>query len=382
MHIKIKNSKEFINSIKHCVKVASRKNPAEFTSYLFFEATAEGVVVRASSIVLQLQEKVPAEVVKPGKCCIISNKLISLVQTLDNFELIGADEKCTVKHEKSKYKIQTIPWENFQYVESPIIQPKKIEVAAFSKLLRTTAFASTLAVTAAPHFQTVSLKTIHEKDKFFLTASASDSVRLCFAKEKVEMSEPLNIDIPKMFIPDVLDFLGYEKPKNEKDGDWYKPGPEAKKSVEIGETENKRLVFISNTALMSFQPIISTFPDISALIKEMKYSTSINTKELNDALLRIFTVADSTSTILNFSLTPGTLEIKTQSDNGEGNEFITTDYTGEDIEFLIHGRQVLEFTKQCGQEFLFQFNDSTKICLVNNSHDVVTKYVVSALRKK
>jgi len=154
--------------------------------------------------------------------------------------------------------------------------------------------------------------------------------------------------------------------------------------ISLGMDEN-HIYFQVGPRLLISRMLYGQFPNYEMVMpKNNDKSVEFNSSLLNLAIRRVALMADERSHAIRFHLEPNQLVISSQNaEEGEANETITTDYTGDVTDIGFNAQYLQEFLNVIGDaKVAFEFKDGNSQAQLHPSEngDYDYKYVVMPMR--
>ena len=261
--------------------------------------------------------------------CIQARKLFDIVRTLDggdvHFKKLE-NEWVQMKAGRASFRLAGVNRE--QYPELPIFKsaPSKLSSEIFNYFIHNTAFAIT-----------------NEQSRFTLSGAkfmiadgkarmvTTDGHRLAFIEKAIDDAGDTQMDvlIPKKALTELV------KISRDSDGE-----------VQFGEDQN-HIYFQTGGRLLITRKLSGNFPNYEMVMpKDNDKTVVFDLNEMKNAVKRISLMADERNRSIRMTVRKEEVEITAQSsEDGEGQEFVTADYSGDEA-------ITLGFNWQYLQEFL------------------------------
>src|SRR6478672_10100953 len=154
--------------------------------------------------------------------------------------------------------------------------------------------------------------------------------------------------------------------------------------ISLGVDEN-HIYFEIGTRLLISRMLYGQFPNYEMVMpKNNDKSVEFESGQLNLAIRRVALMADERSHAIRFHLEPNQLVISSQNaEEGEANETLQTDYTGETTDIGFNAQYLQEFLNVIGDaKVAFEFKDGNSQAQLQPSEkaDYDYKYIVMPMR--
>ena len=311
--------------------VVERKSTIPVLSNILIESLGENEIrILGTDLDVTIRCDAEAEIKQAGAMCIQARKLFDIVRTLEggdvHFKKLE-NEWVQMKSGRASFRLAGVSRE--QYPEIPIFKsaPMKLPSEVFNDFIHNTAFAIT-----------------NEQSRFTLSGAkfmiadgkarmvTTDGHRLAFIEKSVDDAgdEKMDALIPKKALLELV------KISRGSDGG----------DVQFGEDQN-HIYFQTGGRLLITRKLSGNFPNYEMVMpKDNDKTVVFDLDEMKNAVRRISLMADERNRSIRMTVRPTEVEITAQSaEEGEGQEFVTADYSGEE-------EITLGFNWQYLQEFL------------------------------
>src|SRR6185436_2730309 len=329
MEFKIKQNvlKEELGFIQGVVE---RKSTIPILSNILIESLGEKEIrILGTDLDVTIRCDAEAEIIQTGSMCIQARKLFDIVRTLEggdvHFKKLE-NEWVQMKSGRANFRLAGINRE--QYPELPIFKsaPMKLSSDIFNYFIHNTAFAIT-----------------NEQSRFTLSGAkfmiadgkarmvTTDGHRLAFIEKAIDDAGDTTMDvlIPKKALTELV------KISRDSDGE-----------IQFGEDQN-HIYFQTGGRLLITRKLSGNFPNYEMVMPKDNDKTVIfDLAEMKSAVRRVSLMADERNRSIRMTVRPDEVEINAQSsEEGEGQEFVAAEYSGEE-------EVTLGFNWQYLQEFL------------------------------
>jgi DNA polymerase-3 subunit beta len=310
--------------------VVERKSTIPVLSNILIESLGENEIrILGTDLDVTIRCDAEAEIKQPGSMCIQARKLFDIVRTLDGGEVHFKkleNEWVQMRSGRASFRLAGVNRE--QYPDIPIFKsaPMKLSSEIFNDFIHNTAFAIT-----------------NEQSRFTLSGAkfmiadgtarmvTTDGHRLAYIEKAIDDAgdEKMDALIPKKALLELV------KISRGSDGE-----------VQFGEDQN-HIYFQTGGRLLITRKLSGNFPNYEMVMpKDNDKRIVFDLEEMKNAVRRISLMADERNRSIRMTVRPTEVEISAQSaEEGEGQEFVSADYSAEE-------EITLGFNWQYLQEFL------------------------------
>ena len=336
--MKIATRKDVIESILiNTLPFLERKDPTNITSHIYFNASENEVIIRATDNEIGLQTHSDQfTVTDPGIFTANGKKLLDIVRTLQNdiIEFETEDQNLLIKQKNTKFKLPTFNYE--EYPTFPTIDDKaEISFDSFDFIKSLKKIIPAIDVNNPKFELNGALLDIHKTKTLFV---GTDTRRLAIVELQKESQEELALIIPKKAIIEIQKlFLD---------------------QISLFYDENHLIV--KNDQFFLFTRLINgKFPEYSRIIPQsFKHIFTIPKKELIDAMKVVNIISHELKLTLEKSL------ITVESLNSDTQEAKTTIeapiHIDEPFSLAVNSKYLFDFISQIDTEsFELKVNEPT-----------------------
>lgn len=309
--------------------VVERKSTIPVLSNILIESLGEGSIrIVGTDLDVTIRCDAEANIIKPGAMCVQARKLFDIVRTLSDGEVKFKKEDnewVEMKAGRAKFRLAGVSRE--QYPEIPIFKSASMKLSSevFNYFIQNTAFAIT---NETSRFTLSGAKFVIDGDKARMVTT--DGHRLAFIEKHLDTPSEAKMDalIPKKALLELVKISRTES------GD-----------VAFGEDQN-HIYFETGGRLLITRKLTGNFPNYEMVMpKDNDKKVVFDLTDMRSAVRRIALMADERNRSIRITVKEGEVEVTAQSsEEGEGNEVVPADYTGEEV--------ILGFNHQYLQEFL------------------------------
>jgi DNA polymerase-3 subunit beta len=347
-----------------------KKNTIPALSNILIESVGDGTIrITGTDLDVTLRCETDAEIKTPGSMCVGARKLFDIARVLPDAPVSFRKEEnnwATVKCERSNFRIAGIDRDNFPEVPSFKSAPVKLSAGVFKTLIDRTIFAITLEESR----YTLS------GAKFMLNKSGAkmvttDGHRLAFVERKDlgpnAPTEEIDVLIPRKTLAELTKLTAsYEG------------------EIGLGADEN-HIYFEIGSHLLISRTLTGQFPNYDMVMpKTNDKRAEFDSASLVQAIRRVALMADDRTHAIRFHLTPGSLNISSQTaEEGEARETVTTEYDGEETEIGFNAAYLQDFLNVLSDGTVaFEFKDGNSQAQLRPASDdgYDYRYVVMPMR--
>lgn len=309
--------------------VVERKSTIPVLSNILIESLGEGSIrVVGTDLDVTVRCDAEAEIKQGGAMCVQARKLFDLARLLNGdtvaFKKLE-NEWVSVTAGRGKFRLAGVNRE--QFPEIPIFKsaPLKLPADIFNYFIRHTAFAIT---NEQSRFTLSGAKFILADGKARMVTT--DGHRLAYIERAIDMPADAKMDalIPKKALLELVKISG-----------------ESGEEVSFGEDQN-HIYFELEGRLLITRKLSGNFPNYEMVMPKGNDRTAIfDLDDMKGSVRRVALMADERNRSIRLTVREGEIELTAQSsEEGEGNEVVPADYTGEET--------TLGFNWQYLQDFL------------------------------
>jgi DNA polymerase-3 subunit beta len=350
--------------------VVEKKNTIPVLSNILIESVGEGTIrLTGTDLDVTIRCDMDADDIKtPGSICVQARKLFEIARLLPDAPVTfkkEANDWVTVTCDKSRFKMVGVSKEAFPEVPTFKSAPTKIPAGIIKGFIDRTIF----AITQEESRYTLSGAKFMLDDKGARMVT-TDGHRLAYVEKKgvsKDGSDAIETLIPRKTLAELTKLTAGEE------GD-----------ISLGMDEN-HIFFEVGTRLLISRMLHGQFPNYEMVMpknndKEVQFDSGL----LNQAIRRVALMADERSHAIRFHLGANELVISSQNaEEGEANETIQTDYTGDETDIGFNAQYLQEFLNVVGDSAVkFEFKDGNSQAQLRpaDGGDYDYKYIVMPMR--
>jgi DNA polymerase-3 subunit beta len=350
--------------------VVEKKNTIPVLSNILIESIGENSIrIIGTDLDVTIRCDTEAEIVAPGSICVQARKLFEIARLLPDAPVSFKKEEndwVTVKCDRAKFKLVGVARDAYPEVPSFKSAPTKIEASILKTFIDRTIFAIT---------QEESRYTLSGA-KFTLDGEGArmvttDGHRLAYVERKAVTknggNETIDTLIPRKTLAELTKLTsGYEG------------------EISLGMDEN-HIYFEVGSRLLISRMLYGQFPNYEMVMpKNNDKSIEFDSSSLNLAIRRVALMSDERSHAIRFHIEPNQLVISSQNaEEGEANETIQADYTGEEADIGFNAQYLQDFLTVVGDsKVAFEFKDGNSQAQLrpSESGEYDYKYIVMPMR--
>jgi DNA polymerase-3 subunit beta len=295
--------------------VTEKKTTIPVLSNLLIETLGENAIrIWATDLDVAIRCDIEAEVIEPGAICLQARRLADITRSLDECEMHFKQDKnawTQLKAAKSSFKLPGIDRAAWPDIAIPKIPGSPFPAEVLDFMVAHTAFAIT-----------------NEQSRFALNGAkftldgqaarmvTTDGHRLAFIEKRMddEANKKLDTLVPKKAL--------MEAAKIARDCD----------VIRIGEDDH-HIFFETETRLLRARKLTGQFPAYENIMpKSTERRAVFGLSDMRAAVRRVALMADHRNRSMKLTFRDGQIELDARSsEEGEGNEIVKADYTGDEI---------------------------------------------------
>src|ERR687894_894210 len=350
--------------------IVERKNTIPVLSNILIESVGENTIrIIGTDLDATLRCETEAEVRTPGAMCVGARKLFEIARSLPDASVNFRKEEnnwATVNCERSNFRVAGVDRENFPEIPNSRSATVKMPAEVFKSFVDKTIFAIT---------QEESRYTLSGA-KFMLGKAGAkmvttDGHRLAYVERKdlgaAAPSEEIDVLIPRKTLAELT------KLTSSFEGE-----------IGLGADEN-HIYFEVGPRLLISRTLTGQFPNYEMVMpKGNDKKAEFDSSSLAQAVRRVALMADDRSHAVRFHLTPGSLQITSQTaEEGEAREAVTTEYAGDETEIGFNASYLQDFLNVLSDgNVSFEFKDGNSQAQLRPASDdgYDYRYVVMPMR--
>jgi DNA polymerase-3 subunit beta len=352
--------------------VVERRTTIPILSNVLIEAEGERASIRATDLDIELVDRVPAVVERPGTVTAPAHTLHEIVRKLPEGALVElADDPATgrlsVRAGRSQFHLATLPREDFPVMaSSEYACSYKAKAPELRRLFDKAKFAISTEETRY-YLNGVYLHVAMQDGAGRLRCVATDGHRLA----RIDMALPEGaagapgVIVPRKTVGELRKLLDDDA---------------AEISVSVSES---KIRFATAEVILTSKVIDGTFPDYTRVIPLANpRRLEVHAKDFAEAVDRVSTVSSEKSRAVKLALDEDRLTLSVNApDSGAASEELAVAYADEPLEIGFNARYLLEIAGQIEHgNAVFLFNTMNDPTLVREGDDDTAVYVVMPMR--
>jgi DNA polymerase-3 subunit beta len=311
--------------------IVEKKTTIPVLSNILIESVGEGTIrIVGTDLDTTIRCEAAADIRTGGAMCIQARKLFDIVRLLPDADVHFRKEEnewVKVTCAKSNFRLAGVSKENFPEVPSFKSAPLKLSAKVFNQFIQLTGFAIT-----------------QEQSRFTLSGAkfmvgdgaikmvTTDGHRLAYIEKKESLEGSMDALIPKKALNELV------KIARDDSGD-----------ISFGEDTN-HIYFEVGGRLLITRKLTGTFPNYEMVIpKNNDKTVTFDAEEMKSAIRRVSLMADERTRSVKLTIRDNEIEIGAQSsEEGEANEAIAAEYTGEEVQIGFNSQYVQDFLNVIG----------------------------------
>ncbi len=344
MKLQISKS-QMLLGLQRVQNVVERRTTMPILSNALLKTEKNGLSLSATDLEVGIQSILPADIMEEGSITVKARSLLDIVRelpdTLIQFQT-RENNRLEIKANKSVFNIVGLPSEDFPEIPSFSSEEKqqfvRMNGQAVMAMLDKTLYAASTDE-ARYHLNGVYFETLEntiegaDKGKKVFRMVATDAHRLSLVDNPETLFDESawklfqdGIIVPRKGLNELRRLLSEGK------DDFF-------------VTIRGKMLFVKrDNIFLSMRLIEGKYADYRRIIPEKAINTiSVDREAFLASLKRISLMSSDKSRSLTFSLTPGVLQLSSQSPElGDANEEISIDYTGEEFKIGFNSRYLID----------------------------------------
>lgn len=361
-----------LKAVSQAQSVVERRNTIPILANVLIEAENSDVTFRATDLDIEVVDKAPAQVERPGATTVSATTLHEIVRKLPDGALVtlsadAATGRLTVEAGRSNFSLATLPKEDFPIMASTEYQSN---FSAAAPALRRLFDKSKFAISTEETRYYLNGVYMHVAD------AEGGQVLRCVATDGHRLAR-IDADLP----PDAADMPGIIVPRKTV-GELRKllDDDEMKIAVSVSET---KIRFATPDITLTSKVIDGTFPDYTRVIPQGNTrKLEVDAADFAKAVDRVSTVSSERSRAVKLQLDEDRLVLSVNApDSGAAEEELAVAYGDDRLEIGFNAKYLLEIASQVDREnAVFLFNSSGDPTLMREGNDQSAVYVVMPMR--
>ncbi|MCE8507441.1 DNA polymerase III subunit beta [Ruegeria pomeroyi] len=361
-----------LKAVAQAQSVVERRNTIPILANVLIEAEREGVQFRATDLDIEVVDKAPAMIERPGATTVSATTLHEIVRKLPDGALVtltadAAAGRLTVDAGRSNFSLATLPREDFPVMASSEYQSNfTANAAVLRRLFDKSKFAISTEETRY-YLNGVYMHVADGDGGKVLRCVATDGHRLA----RIDADLPAGAtDMPGVIVP------------RKTVGELRKLLDDDEMDIAVSVSETK-VRFATPDITLTSKVIDGTFPDYTRVIPQANTRRlEVDASEFAKAVDRVATVSSERSRAVKLQLEEDKLVLSVNApDSGAAEEELAVAYGDERLEIGFNAKYLLEIASQVDREnAVFLFNSSGDPTLMREGNDQSAVYVVMPMR--
>ena len=364
-----------LSAAGHAQSVVERRNTIPILANVLIDARGEAeggeVAFRATDLDVEVIDRAPARVDRPGATTVAAVTLHEIVRKLPDGASVelaeeGGSGRLTVSAGRSHFQLATLPKEDFPEMASPeYVATFAIPAPALRRLFDKSRFAISTEETRY-YLNGVFLHVAEGEGVRTLRAVATDGHRLARIDTELPMGaeDMPGVIVPRKTVGELRRLL---------DGD---------EVIEVSVSDTK-IRFKSGRLTLTSKVIDGTFPDYSRVIPTQNARRlEVDAADFARAVDRVATVSSERSRAVKMALDEDRLVLSVNApDSGAAEEELAVAYGDDPLQIGFNAKYLLEIASQVDREnAVFLFNSAGDPTLMREGSDDSAVYVVMPMR--
>jgi DNA polymerase III subunit beta len=361
-----------LKALGQAQSVVERRNTIPILANVLIEAEGAQVSFRATDLDIEVVDRAPAVVERPGATTVSAVMLHEIIRKLPDGSLVsltedGATGRLTIAAGRSTFSLATLPREDF-----PVMATSEYasNFSAPAPVLRRLFDKAKFAISTE--------ETRYYLNGVYMHVATGDSgpVLRCVATDGHRLAR---IDAP---LPEnAASMAGVIVPRKTV-GELRKLLDDDEATIAVSVSETK-IRFATPAVTLTSKVIDGTFPDYTRVIPTGNTRRlEVDAAEFAKAVDRVATVSSERSRAVKLSLDEDRLVLSVNApDSGAAEEELAVAYADEHLEIGFNAKYLLEIASQVDREnAVFLFNSSGDPTLMREGNDMSAVYVVMPMR--
>ncbi|MFQ6546889.1 DNA polymerase III subunit beta [Aestuariibius sp. 2305UL40-4] len=361
-----------LKAVAQAQSVVERRNTIPILANVLIEADSDTVTFRATDLDIEVVDRAPAQVERPGATTVNAVTLNEIVRKLPDGALVtladdGASGRLSIEAGRSHFQLATLPKEDFPVMASSDYETNfSAEAPVLRRLFDKSKFAISTEETRY-YLNGVYMHVADGDGSKVLRCVATDGHRLA----RIDAALPDGADgmagviVPRKTVAELRKLL---------DDD------ETQIAVSVSET---KIRFATQDITLTSKVIDGTFPDYSRVIPTGNTrKLEVDAADFARAVDRVATVSSERSRAVKMQLDEDRLILSVNApDSGNAEEELAVAYADEKIEIGFNAKYLKDIADQVDREnAIFLFNGSGDPALMREGSDESAIYVVMPMR--
>ncbi|WP_299921817.1 DNA polymerase III subunit beta [uncultured Pelagimonas sp.] len=361
-----------LRAVAQAQSVVERRNTIPILANVLIDAEGDDATFRATDLDIEVLDKAPAKVSRPGGTTVSAVTLHEIVRKLPDGALVELEEdspagRLTVSAGRSTFSLATLPREDFPIMAS---SEYNTNFSAKADVLRRLFDKSKFAISTE--------ETRYYLNGVYMHIADSDGgqVLRCVATDGHRLAR-IDADLPD----GAADMAGVIVPRKTV-GELRKLLDDDEMDIAVSVSETK-VRFATPDITLTSKVIDGTFPDYTRVIPQGNTrKLEVDANDFAKAVDRVATVSSERSRAVKLQLDEDRLILSVNApDSGAAEEELAVAYGDERLEIGFNAKYLLEIASQVDREnAVFLFNSSGDPALMREGNDTSAVYVVMPMR--
>lgn len=361
-----------LKSLGRVHRVVERRNTIPVLSNILIRAHADGLLLKATDLDIDITETIAAETLEEGTTTVPALVLHDIVRKIPegaqiSLETSPENGQIILRSGRSRFVLPTLPENDFPDItEGEFSHEFSIPATDLKYLINKSQFAISTEETRY-YLNGIYFHVFEDQDGSFMRAVATDGHRLA----RVDVPTPIGAaGMPGVIV------------SRKAVGEILKLVDDCDDHVQISLSSSKiRLSF--NAVVFTSKLIDGTFPDYQRVIPSNNNKSMIVDREVfARAVDRVSTMAQDRGRAVKLVISEQKLTLSVNNpDSGFASEEIEADYDSPDLEIGFNARYLLDIAAQLnGDTAVFKFADSGSPALIQDREGANALYVLMPMR--
>ncbi len=370
MRVRIERA-NLLKALNHVHRVVERRNTIPILANVLLNAEGSELSLKATDLDLEIVDKAPAAVEKPGAATVPAHMLYDIVRKLPEGAEIALDtesgQAMALKAGRARFALQMLPDSDFPDLNAgdlPVSFALSAEV--LKRLIDRTQFAISTEETRY-YLNGIYFHVVGEGAAARLRAVATDGHRLA----KAEVPAPAgSIGMPGVIVP------------RKTVGEVQKLLEDPAADVALSLSDSKIRLAIGDLVLTS-KLIDGTFPDYERVIPKANDKVlTLDKSEFKNAVDRVSTISSDRGRAVKLSLADDKMVLAVNNpDSGSATDELPVGYEAEPLDIGFNSKYLLDIADQLtSEEAIFKLADPGSPTLIQDSGDGDAIYVLMPMR--
>ncbi len=360
---------ELLPSLKMITGVVEQRQTLPILANTLVQVKNNQLHLTATDAEVEIACRLPLEpntgIDNEGETTIPARKWFDICKSLTDSVVIQVnieENQATLKAGKSKFKLQTLPTEDFP--SSPqLTKPTEFHISQqqLKHLIHKTSFC--IATNDVRYYLTGLLLEITEGK---ISLVATDGHRMAMAQHDFETDQTARVIIPRKAILELSKWL-----------------TDNESEVKVSFDDNHICFELSDTYVMNSKLIDGNFPDWNAVIPSNPDKIVVaETQLLKQSLSRASILSNEKYKGVRLALSPNLMTISAKNAyQEEAEEILEVEYNGEELEIGFNGIYILDALNVISTKMVqLALSDSNSSCLITEEDNEDCQFIVMPMR--